>query len=567
MSAHLKRLTALLLSLALSLGLVSATAWGADTARVAIPSQTESQINPIYDGIFAPEDMNPPERDEPALFSGVTYYTNLTDAGAYVRQQMKKRAKTVTLGYKLDGDYSGLVYAIFEEALAHTRVPTEGDYLRLQYAHWDSNLSGYQDMQTGTLYLTIEYIIDYLSSAAEETTVDKEVAALRKQLNLKGKSRADKIRAIYNYICKNVTYDHVHLNDSSYKPMRTAYGALHDHTAVCQGYAVLLYRLLLEEQVDCRVIIGEGISSDGESGPHGWNIVRIGSEYYDVDSTWDSTIYHAYQKAGLEPQLQFYLCSDGNFARHVRYSQYQTSAFYKQYPMSSKNYDAKKAAALTKAHDKDHSWIKWSETAATSTKAGSTLYTCTVCGDSHKDTIPKRNSIKASNVTTASAASAKTFPLKATAKGGTLSYKSDNSKVKVSADGKVTLPKNFVGTFKITVTAKGGGFETVKKKVTVKVNPASVKLTVAKNEKGRKIRVCWEKNTSVTGYEVQYARNSSFSSGKKTLTVEKGKTSTVTLYNLTRKKTYYVRVRTYKKVSGKIYRSSWSGSRKAVVKK
>ena len=78
-------------------------------------------------------------------------------------------------------------------------------------------------------------------------------------------------------------YDYTNLNDDNYKLKYTAYAAMCNGTAVCQGYSNLLYRMLLEAGVDCRIISGIGVS-----GGHAWNIVRLGDLYYNVDATWDS---------------------------------------------------------------------------------------------------------------------------------------------------------------------------------------------------------------------------------------------------------------------------------------
>ncbi len=59
------------------------------------------------------------------------------------------------------------------------------------------------------------------------------------------------------------------------------------------------------------------------------------------------------------------------------------------------------------------------------------------------------------------------------------------------------------------------------------------------------------------GYEVQYSTSKKFSSAK-TKKVTSNKTTSVTLKSLKAKKTYYVRVRTYKTVDGKKYYSAWS---------
>lgn len=76
--------------------------------------------------------------------------------------------------------------------------------------------------------------------------------------------------------------------------------------------------------------------------------------------------------------------------------------------------------------------------------------------------------------------------------------------------------------------------------------------------------VKWGKK-SVTGYQVQYSRYSNFSSAK-TVTVSNASTVSKTVSGLTKKKKYYVRVRTYKTVKSTRYYSAWS-SKKAVTTK
>ncbi|MBR5451989.1 MAG: hypothetical protein IKV36_03225, partial [Clostridia bacterium] len=69
------------------------------------------------------------------------------------------------------------------------------------------------------------------------------------------------------------------------------------------------------------------------------------------------------------------------------------------------------------------------------------------------------------------------------------------------------------------------------------------------------------------GYEVQYSTSSKFTTKTtKTKTITKNTTTKTTITKLTAKKTYYVRVRTYKTVNGKKYYSAWSAAKKAKTK-
>ena len=127
-----------------------------------------------------------------------------------------------------------------------------------------------------------------------------------------------------------------------------------------------------------------------------------------------------------------------------------------------------------------------------------------------------------------------------------LKYETSNDKVAtVDENGNVTITG--AGTAQITVTATGDNYNTVTKKITVKVAPKkqSVKVKAAK----KKLTATWTKDKNATGYQLQIATNKNFKSAK-TYTVTSYKTYKKTISKLKSKKTYYAKVRAYK-ISGK----------------
>ena len=115
----------------------------------------------------------------------------------------------------------------------------------------------------------------------------------------------------------------------------------------------------------------------------------------------------------------------------------------------------------------------------------------------------------------------------------------------------------------ITVRAGDGDYEEVSARITITVNPAGTGLTKVKNVSGRKMSVKWKKNSRVSGYQIQYAVNRKFSGAKSKNFSGSSKTG-ATIKGLKKKKTYYVRIRTYKTVAGVRYYSSWSKAQKKV---
>ena len=99
------------------------------------------------------------------------------------------------------------------------------------------------------------------------------------------------------------------------------------------------------------------------------------------------------------------------------------------------------------------------------------------------------------------------------------------------------------------------------------VKSPKTNITSLKNLSGKKMQIKWKKQSSVTGYQIQYATNKKFTKGKKTVTVSGKNTTSKKISKLKKKKTYYVRIRTYKKVSGKKYYSGWSAVKKVKIRK
>jgi Leucine-rich repeat (LRR) protein len=91
-------------------------------------------------------------------------------------------------------------------------------------------------------------------------------------------------------------------------------------------------------------------------------------------------------------------------------------------------------------------------------------------------------------------------------------------------------------------------------------------LTSAKNSASKKATIKWKKNAKATGYQIQYSTSSKFAD-ENTVTVKNAATVSKTISKLTKGKTYYVRIRAYKKVGSKTYYSAWSASKKVKVSK
>lgn len=169
----------------------------------------------------------------------------------------------------------------------------------------------------------------------------------------------------------------------------------------------------------------------------------------------------------------------------------------------------------------------------------------------------------ASKYTKTAKTAAQTFKLNARAEGGDLSYRSNSTKVRADRNGRITIQKNFVGKAVVTVRAENGDYKEASADITITVNPAGTRLSKVKNVSGRKVSVKWKKNSQVSGYQIQYAMNRKFS-GAKSKTISGGSKTGTTLKGFKKKKTYYVRIRTYKVSAGVRYYSAWSTAQNKV---
>ncbi|MCI9092364.1 MAG: leucine-rich repeat protein [Coprobacillus sp.] len=250
-------------------------------------------------------------------------YTTPKEAGAYLRQCMVNRQETVIIKY--NGDTTDVLKRIFKEAIRHTGVPKEGDYLIWNHISWGATGEYVNGVRTYT------FKIKYRTTKAQEAVVDSKVKSVLSSMNLKGKSDYVKVRTIYHYICNHVTFDDT--VDATSDIKKSTYGALINQKAVCQGFASLFYRLALEAGVDCRFIKGDA-TKVATTYEHGWNIVKLGDKYYNLDVTWDSF--------NIPYSFQYYLKGSNNFKDHVvrvnsSYLEH-LPAEYKSYNISTTDY-------------------------------------------------------------------------------------------------------------------------------------------------------------------------------------------------------------------------------------
>ena len=259
--------------------------------------------------------------------TSVPTYSTLSDAAKYVRQCMVKRAEDVSFDYKVKtDDIEGWIKKfdkdIVQQAVRHTGVPNEGEYLRWQYAR----CSRYNSIATkldGVWTVHLKYHFAYYTTAEQEAELAAEINRVLASMDIGTKDDYAVISTVYDYVCKNISYDQAGLVKVLDQIKRgdanpdygvfTAYNAMFRHKAVCQGFATLLYRMLNECGIKCRMIAADNGSNATEDG-HAWNLVTIDGKNYYVDSTWDAKLI---QKG--EPYKHF-LRGKNDFIDHAKFT-------------------------------------------------------------------------------------------------------------------------------------------------------------------------------------------------------------------------------------------------------
>lgn len=237
-----------------------------------------------------------------------------------LREGMLQRKETVQLSFKGSrDDVNEYVKQAVDEVFHIDKddTTTDYDYLRFVYKGTEISIRGIVNS------FSITYHIDYYETLEQTKEVDRIIAKVLKELEIQKKSDYEKIKAIHDYIIVNSSYD-VKMEKTS------AYENLIDKKSICQGYALLTYKMMKEAGIDCRVITGKGKDVN-----HAWNIVKLDNKWYNIDCTWDDPLCDD-QKSRLE--YTYFLKSNADFHDHIRDAEYETIEFNQSYTMSEKSY-------------------------------------------------------------------------------------------------------------------------------------------------------------------------------------------------------------------------------------
>ena len=187
-----------------------------------------------------------------------------------VQKRINAYETNITLPYKTkNSDQEEVMKTLFN---AYKEVASKNEYTNYNRSNVSYGISGSPGNYTFTLKIT------YRETKEQTEYVMKQAKAIVSSITQVGMDDHEKVKAIHDYVVKHISYD------TSYKAY-TAYEALVNRSAVCQGYALLTYQLLKEAGIENHFVVGTG---DGQ--PHAWNLVKIENKWYHLDTTFDDPI-------------------------------------------------------------------------------------------------------------------------------------------------------------------------------------------------------------------------------------------------------------------------------------
>lgn len=471
-----------------------------------------------------------------------------------------------------------------------------GDYLKWSWYKYSysANCKTLNENNKYTNYITFNIEFIFFTTYEQEKQLDNDIRGYINGLD-KNLSDYEKIKTIYNYITGNVKYDNENLNNESYILKYSAYAAFENKTAVCQGYANLLYKMLKECSVSGVRIVA--------SSSHAWNIVKFDKIYYCVDSTWDAEC----KSNGLD--CQFFLKglnTFNNLREHTMQEEYFTTEFVKNYPISNEDYtipnneENNNGENGTGNNGNGSNGETESESVneinnSNQNQSNNNLENNTNV-NTNTDTSINKNSGDNTNNNSKSDIINITYTNPSKVTGFTIkdnytnkvklrwdkqpqatqykiylyNNKTKKYECKKTLNGNTTtatikgLTDGTTYTFKIQAINGNNVYgEYTKFKVTTK--PKKAKISKLKATAKNKLTVNWKKIANSNGYMIQYSTNSKFKNAKK-IQIKNKKTISKVIKSLKRNKKYYIRIRAYRQVDGKKIYGDYCKTKKIKLK-
>lgn len=245
----------------------------------------------------------------------LTYFTLLFTLSLVFTSLFAYEEKTVFANRVNDGNLADEIYKHLSNYEDNFKIDFTGDTVNLK-----ETLSKVMvDIKTRDRYLyeniykwqtkysyidnkaMIEFKVNFLTSKEQEEFVSAHVAKVLPTLMKKTDSDLEKVKAIHDYIVLHGAYSEETTN-SQY----STYTYITEEKAVCQAYALLMYKMLKGASVEVEYVKGV---TGGEN--HAWILVKLNGEWQHIDVTWDDPVGGNID----EVRYTYFLLSDKQIAK------------------------------------------------------------------------------------------------------------------------------------------------------------------------------------------------------------------------------------------------------------
>lgn len=215
------------------------------------------------------------------------YYTYLTETQKRIYRIMKTAAENMQTGFFSVGAAGENEDRFSDIAITFRALSNDNPQI-----FWLPNVYIMTPDGSAVAFSHTEKGADYMMTPQEKHIAEQQLKTMVDSLVAKASelgSRFEKELFFHDWLCSNVNYGQDGTNN-----VFSAYGALVNGVAVCEGYSRAMQLLCDSVGIPCTVISGK---SNGVG--HMWNIINPGDGWYHVDVTWDDDskynyIRHAY---------------------------------------------------------------------------------------------------------------------------------------------------------------------------------------------------------------------------------------------------------------------------------
>ncbi len=200
--------------------------------------------------------------------------------------------------YVNDNYYNKVTYKIAKNAFIKTSNKLK---VYIPFGYLKEGIKNFENKGNKNLWIDYENtVLDYQQTKKQTKLVNKKVSKIIKKIIKKDMSNKQKIKVIHDWVVNHVSYDYSMKNHSAYAGLISS-----KHKTVCQGYAIIMKKMLDEAGIPSLFVTGK---AKGTKGGHAWNIVKIGGKWYHLDATWDDT--------GDDPKYDYFLVGENTIKKN-----------------------------------------------------------------------------------------------------------------------------------------------------------------------------------------------------------------------------------------------------------